>query len=71
MSNPYYLDHRMVEHGCCRDMAIARKCEPGQGQYGEDVELVAECRAEDAPTILAALNAALTTDTPTDKDTTP
>lgn len=55
----YYIDPQQVEHACCWSSAIVRKCLLGTGQYGSDVQLVCECRAEDAATICAALNAAL------------
>ena len=55
----YYIDKSMVEHGCCWTAAIARKCEPGKGMYGGDIDLVCECNDEHAEEICAALNAAL------------
>lgn len=52
----YYADKSMVEHGCCWDTAIVRKCKPGEGIYGGDVYLVCECLDENAQQICDALN---------------
>lgn len=42
MGKKWYQDDSYVEHGCCWDHAIVRKCKRGEGQYGEGVELLAE-----------------------------
>ena len=55
----YYIDASMVEHGCCWDTAVVRKCKMGDGMYGKDVELVCECDESRAQVICDALNAAL------------
>ncbi len=54
--NPFYRDDTMLEHRCCWDAAIVRKCEPGKGQYSGDVALVCECREEYVNVILKVLN---------------
>ena len=58
-NGPFYLDPKMREHGCCWDTAVVRKCRLGEGMYGKDVALIAECRDEDATFIIDALNTAL------------
>ena len=55
----YYLDNSMVEHGCCWNAAVVRKCKQGGGMYGSDVELVCECEEGNAQLICDALNRAL------------
>lgn len=55
----YYVDANEVEHGCCWNAAVVRKCEPGKGMYGGDVELVCECDESRAQLICDTLNAAL------------
>lgn len=57
--NEYYIDEKMVEHECCWNSAVVRKCEPGRGKYGSDVELICECWSINARFICNALNAAL------------
>ena len=54
--NHYYIDANFVEHRCCWDTAIVRKCEMGKGMYGKDVELICECNDNLAQEICDALN---------------
>jgi len=56
-TDPYYIDDTMVEHGCCWDSAIVRKCKNGEGMYGGDVALICECYSGNAQMICDALNA--------------
>ena len=58
----YYIDKSMVEHRCCWDAAIARKCPKGQGNYGSDVRLICECDDVNARFICDALNLKAETD---------
>ncbi len=54
----YYEDKRMVEHGCCLETAIVRKCSHGHGMYGKGVMLICECDSEHVQAILRGLNGA-------------
>lgn len=54
--NQYYIDKEMVEHGCCWDTAIVIKCEPGQGKFEGDVDVICECNNDMAQIICDALN---------------
>lgn len=56
---PYFIDDSMVEHGCCWDTAIVRRCEIGGGAYGGAIELICECNSDRAKVICDALNATL------------
>ena len=58
MSNEYFIDNSMLEHGCCWDTAICCKCEKGEGMYGGDVDVILECCDDKAQFILEALNKA-------------
>ena len=60
--NQYYIDNSMVEHKCCWDAAIVRKCETGAGIYGGDIDLICECDSENAQAICDALNAFIKVD---------
>jgi hypothetical protein len=57
MGDTFYIDNDRLEHACCWDMAIVKKVPKGQGNFGRDEVLVAECHREYADIILAALNA--------------
>lgn len=53
----FYIDPKRVEHHCCWNSAIVRKCKKGEGMYGLDIELVCECEAGLAERLCDALNA--------------
>jgi len=55
----FYIDANYLEHGCCWDTAIMKRCEKGKGQYGGDAELLLECKDEDAEFICKVLNDAI------------
>ncbi|KAA0970288.1 hypothetical protein FPY71_07110 [Aureimonas fodinaquatilis] len=51
---PWIIIGEMVEHGCCWDAAISAKVPLGDGKYGGDKALIAECNIENSPLIAAA-----------------
>jgi|JI10StandDraft_1071094.scaffolds.fasta_scaffold40661_4 hypothetical protein len=56
-SDTFYINNDRLEHACCWNTAIVKKVAKGQGNYGRDDVLIAECHREYADCILAALNA--------------
>jgi len=57
MSKKWYQDDSYLEHGCCWDHVIVRRCKKGDGQYGGEIELLAELRdQETVDLILKAVN---------------
>ena len=54
----YYIDSKYVEHSCCWESAVVRKCD-GTGLYPEGVYLFCECNEGADKIICDALNSAL------------